>query len=72
MRVLVVNIFMFSLFSYPNRQFFMPRVLLQVIERKVLRFFDPDYMGQTWNVLSSWRIAWYTIVPSRFTTFQCR
>ena len=36
MRVLVVNIFMFTLFSYPNRQFFMPRVLLQEIERKVL------------------------------------
>ena len=41
MRVLVVNIFMFSLFSYPNRQFFMPRVLLQEIERKVLRFLTP-------------------------------
>ena len=41
MRVLVVNIFMFTLFSYPNRQFFMPRVLLQEIERKVLRFLTP-------------------------------
>ena len=41
MRVLVVNIFMFSLFSCPNRQFFMPRVLLQEIERKVLRFLTP-------------------------------
>ena len=29
MRVLVVNILMFTLFSYTNRQFFMPRVLLQ-------------------------------------------
>ena len=38
MRVLVVNIFMFTIFSNPNRQFFMPRVLLQEIERKVLRF----------------------------------
>ena len=36
MRVLVVNIFMVSLFSYPNRQFIMPRVLLQEMERKVL------------------------------------
>ena len=35
MRVLVVNIFMFTLFSYPNRQFFMPRVLLQEIERSL-------------------------------------
>ena len=41
MRVLVVNIFMFTLFSYPNRQFFMLRVLLQGIERKVLRFLTP-------------------------------
>ena len=41
MRVLVVNIFMFTLFSYPNRQFFMPRVLLQEIERKVFRFLTP-------------------------------
>ena len=41
MRVLVVNIFMFTLFSYPNRHFFMPRVLLQEIERKVLRFLTP-------------------------------
>ena len=41
MRVLVVNIFMFTLFSYPNRPFFMLRVLLQEVERKTLRFFDP-------------------------------
>ena len=47
MRVLVVNIFMFTLFSYPNRQFFMPRVLLQEIERKVLRFLTPI----TWTKL---------------------
>ena len=32
MRVLVVNIFMFTRFSYPNRHFFMPRVMLQEIE----------------------------------------
>ena len=38
MSVLVVNIFMFSLFSYPNRQFFMPRVLLQEID---FRFLTP-------------------------------
>ena len=38
LRVLVVNIFMFTLFSYPNRHFFMPRVLLQEVERKALRF----------------------------------
>ena len=38
MRVLVVNVFMLHFFSYPNRHFFMPRVLLQEIERKVLRF----------------------------------
>ena len=47
MRVLVVNIFMFTLFSYPNRQLFMPRVLLQEIERKVLRFLTPI----TWTKL---------------------
>ena len=41
MHVLVVNIFMFALFSYPNREMFMPRVLLQEIERKVLRFLTP-------------------------------
>ena len=41
MRVLVVNIFMFTLFSYPNRQFFMPSVFLQEIEWKVLRFLTP-------------------------------
>ena len=41
MRVLVVNIFMFTLFLYPNRQLFMPRVLLQEIERKVLRCLTP-------------------------------
>ena len=71
MRVLVVNIFMFTLFSYPNRQFFMPRVLLQEIERNVLRFLTPITLGQTRNVLGSWRVVWYTIIPSRFTTFQC-
>ena len=39
MRVLVVNIFMFTLFSYPSRHFFMPRVLWQEVdERKALRF----------------------------------
>ena len=47
MRVLVVNIFMFTLFLYPNRHFFMPRVLLQEIERKVLRFLTPI----TWTKL---------------------
>ena len=47
MRVFVVNIFMFTLFSYPNRHFFMPRVLLQEIERKVLRFLTPI----TWTKL---------------------
>ena len=39
MRVLLVNIFMNTLSSYPNRHFFMPRVLLQEVERKALRFF---------------------------------
>ena len=29
MRVLVVNIFMYTLLSYPSRHFFMPRVVLQ-------------------------------------------
>ena len=29
-------------------------------------------MDQTGNVLGSWRIVWHTIIPSRFTTFQCR
>ena len=57
MRVLVVNIFMFTLFSYPNRQFFMPRVLLQEIERKVLRFLTPI----TWSKLGMFSAvgAWY-------------
>ena len=48
MRVLVVNIFMFSLFLYPNRHFFMPRVLLQEIERKVLRFLTLSH-GPNWE-----------------------
>ena len=47
MRVLVVNIFMFTLFSYPNRHFFVQRVLLQEIERKALRFLTPI----TWTTL---------------------
>ena len=47
MRVLMVNIFMFTLFSYPNRHFFMPRVFLQEIERKVLRVLTPI----TWTKL---------------------
>ena len=72
MRVLVVIIFMFTLFSYPNRHVFMPRVLLQEIERKFFAFSDPNHMDQTGNVLGSWRIVWYTIIPSRLTTFQCR
>ena len=38
MRVLVVNNFMCTLFSYPNRHFFMLRVLLQEVQRKALRF----------------------------------
>ena len=38
MRVLVVNIFMYTLLSYPYRHFLMPRVLLQEVERKALRF----------------------------------
>ena len=48
MRVLVVNISMFSLFLYPNRHFFMPRVLLQEIERKVLRFLILSH-GPNWE-----------------------
>ena len=39
MRLLVVNVFMYTLFSYPNRHLFMPRILLQEVERKALRVF---------------------------------
>ena len=72
MRVLVVNIFMFTLFPCPNRHFFMPRVLLQEVERKALRFLTPHHMDQIGNVLGSRHIVWYTIIPSRFETVQCR
>ena len=64
-RVLVVNIFMFT----PNRQFFMPRVLLQEIERTVLRFLTP----LTWaklGVFSAVGALYGTIPPSRLLTFQ--
>ena len=40
-RVLVMNIFMFTLLSHPNRHVFMSHVLPQEIERKVLRFLTP-------------------------------
>ena len=35
-------------------------------------FLDTNDMGKIGNVLGSWRIVWYTVIPSRFTTFQCR
>ena len=38
MRILVVNIFLFSLFSYQNRILFMPSGILSSIEGKVLLF----------------------------------
>ena len=72
MRVLVVNIFMFTLFSYPNRHFFMPRVLLQEVERKALRFLTPITWTKIENVLGSRHIAPYTIIPARLETVQCR
>ena len=40
-RMLVVNIFLFSLFSYQNRLFFMPSGTLRSIESKVLGFLTP-------------------------------
>ena len=67
-RVLVVNIDMFTLFSYPNRHFFMPRVLLQEVERIALRFFDTHHMDQIGNVLGNRHI----VCPSRFEIGQCR
>ena len=63
MRVLVVNIFMFTLFSYPKRQFFMPRVLLQEIERKVFRFLTPI----TWA-----KLCMFSAVGALYANFQCR
>ena len=72
MRVLVVNMFMSTLFSNTNRHFFMPRVLLQEIERKALRVFHTHHMDQIGNVLGSRLTVWHAIIPSRFEIVQCR
>ena len=40
-RLVVVNVFLFPLFSYLNRQFFMPTAVLRGVERKVLAFTTP-------------------------------
>jgi len=40
-RILVVNVFLYPLFSYLNRLFFMPSRALQDVERRVLAFLAP-------------------------------
>ena len=72
MRVLLVNIFTYTLSSYPNRHFFMPRVLLQEVERKALRFFDANHMDQIGNVLGRWHTVWHAINPSRCEVVRSR
>ena len=41
LRIVVVNVFLYPLFSYPNRHFFMPVSVLKDVERKVLGFLTP-------------------------------
>ena len=71
MGMLAVNMFMFTLFSYRNRQFFMPRVLLQEIERKVLRLLTPI----TWAKLGMFSAVGALYGTQLFLqgskTFQC-
>ena len=38
MRIVVVNTFFVSLFSFVNRLFFMPEAILQSIETRILSF----------------------------------
>ena len=40
-RIMVVNVFLWSLFSFQNRHFFMPRPLLQQLQTQALRFLTP-------------------------------
>ena len=40
-RIVVANVFLLTLFSYPNRQFFMPSRQLREVESKLLRFLTP-------------------------------
>ena len=46
-RVMVVNVFLWSLFSFQNRYFLMPRTLLQEVQHQALRFLTPV----TWSCL---------------------
>ena len=39
--IVVVNVFLYSLFSYQNRLFFMPGRLVKEVERRVLNFLTP-------------------------------
>ena len=41
MRILVANVFLYTLFSFPNRQFFMPNKQLREVEHKTLAFLTP-------------------------------
>ncbi|HIF32153.1 MAG TPA: reverse transcriptase-like protein [Planctomycetaceae bacterium] len=41
MRVLVVNVFFYSLFAYQNKLFFMPTPMLKWVESRVLAFITP-------------------------------
>ena len=70
MRVLVVNVFMFYTFLVPKLTFFMPRVLLQEIERKVLRFLTPITWAKL-GMFSAVGALYGTTLPSRLQTFQC-
>ena len=47
MRIVVVNVFLWTLFAYLNRHFFMPRKVLQTVENRVLQFLTPV----TWSKL---------------------
>ena len=40
-RIMVVNVFLWSLFSFQNRHLFMPRPLLQQLQAQALRFLTP-------------------------------
>ena len=70
MRVLVVNIFIFTLFSCPNRHFSCRVFLLQESERKVLRFLTPITWAKL-GMFSAVGALYGTLLPSRLQTFQC-
>ncbi len=40
-RMVIVNVFLYTLFAYPNRHFFMPSSLLREVEAKTLSFMTP-------------------------------